>query len=80
MVGVVNAFMLPPPVDIIIALWSVILNGTLKVSFVASLRRVAVGYLMAVAIDESFGFFCGWWKAASIRFTSLSKRCGLSGR
>jgi NitT/TauT family transport system permease protein/sulfonate transport system permease protein len=65
MLGAVNAFVLPPPGNVISALVSMSNDGSLWIHLGASLKRVAVGYALACVIGLSLGFLCGWWKAAA---------------
>ncbi len=57
--GIINAFLLPSPVDVVAALWEMSNDGSLWVNLAASLKRVCVGYLMACVVGLTLGFICG---------------------
>lgn len=65
LLGVINAFMLPSPVEVVQALWTMALDGTLWTNLSASLIRVGAGYLLALAVGLSLGFLCGWVRNVS---------------
>ncbi|QIB34665.1 ABC transporter permease [Ancylobacter pratisalsi] len=60
--GVVDGFLLPSPIAVGEALWHMALDGTLWIHLGASLRRVAVGFLLACIVGILLGLICGWWR------------------
>lgn len=65
MLGVINAFMLPSPVEVVAALGAMAQDGTLWTNLSASLGRVAAGYVAAMIVGLSLGFLCGWVRNVS---------------
>lgn len=63
--GVINAFLLPSPYDVVLAIYAMTLDGTLWTNLSASLIRVGVGYLSAAVVGLTLGFLCGWSKVLS---------------
>ncbi|MDR0577801.1 MAG: ABC transporter permease [Candidatus Accumulibacter sp.] len=63
--GLVDAFMLPSPWNVCQALAAMASDGSLWENLVASLKRVAAGYLLACAAGLSLGLICGWWRRVS---------------
>jgi NitT/TauT family transport system permease protein/sulfonate transport system permease protein len=61
----VDAFMLPSPWQVAQALWGMGVDGSLWENLLASLKRVAAGYLLACAVGLTLGLICGWWRAVS---------------
>lgn len=60
--GFIDGFLLPSPVAVGEALWFMALDGSLWIHLGASLRRVAVGFLLACIVGISLGLVCGWWR------------------
>lgn len=65
MAGFINSVMLPAPVDVLQALWVMLLDGTLMTNLGASLLRVGIGYCVALLVGLTLGFLCGWMRTVS---------------
>lgn len=63
--GLINDYLLPSPLQVIQALWVMLLDGTLLTNLGASLLRVGVGYCLALVVGLSLGFLCGWFRVFS---------------
>jgi ABC-type nitrate/sulfonate/bicarbonate transport system permease component len=63
--GVINAFLLPSPYDVVFAIYAMALDGTLWTNLCASLLRVCIGYVGAAVVGLSLGFLCGWSRILS---------------
>lgn len=63
--GVINAFLLPSPYDVVVAIYAMAIDGTLWTNLGASLLRVCVGYVCAAVVGLSLGFLCGWSRILS---------------
>ncbi|MDR0563634.1 MAG: ABC transporter permease [Azoarcus sp.] len=61
----VDSFMLPSPWNVCQALASMAVDGSLWENLLASLKRVAAGYLLACVAGLSLGLICGWWRRIS---------------
>jgi NitT/TauT family transport system permease protein len=64
-VGVINAFLLPPPARLVTATAELLADGSLVTHVVASLQRVVVGFLIAAAVGIALGVLLGWSRTLS---------------
>jgi NitT/TauT family transport system permease protein len=64
-------YILPPPSMVVAALAGNVVDGTLWEHLQISLRRAAVGYLLAVAFAIPAGVLTGWWKLADHTLGSI---------
>lgn len=63
--GAIDPFMLPSPTAVLEALWAMIMDGSLWINLLDSLKRVGMGYLIACFIGLPLGLVCGWSKKTS---------------
>jgi len=54
----------PSPREVLLAGWGLLLDGTLFENAMASLGRVAAGFLLGVALAIPAGFLMGWYRLA----------------
>ena len=59
-----GTFSLPSPLEVATRFIELARNGQLLVDVVASMRRVAFGFLLGVAIAVPVGFLMGWYRIA----------------
>ncbi|WP_319529736.1 ABC transporter permease [uncultured Cohaesibacter sp.] len=59
-----GAFSLPSPLEVATRFVELALNGQLLVDVLASMRRVAFGFLLGVSIAVPVGFLMGWYRVA----------------
>lgn len=67
-VGGYGNILLPPPTTVFAALFQMIADGTLFVHISASLKRVAAGYALAVAVGVPLGLAMGYSELANRLF------------
>lgn len=58
--GLINAFLLPPPSRLLAAAGEMLKDGSLVQHVAASLERVIVGFLIAAAVGITLGIVLGW--------------------
>lgn len=63
--GIINAFLLPPPTRLAGAAYELIADGSLVRHLAASLERVLVGFLLAAVVGISLGVLLGWSRIVS---------------
>lgn len=63
--------MLPGPVAVLEALVTLASDGTLFEHIIASVLRVALGYVSAVVVAVPIGLALGWWKRAAKAFNPI---------
>jgi NitT/TauT family transport system permease protein len=56
--------LIPTPQAVLVAFWELLLDGTLWSNTIASLGRVASGFLLGVALAIPAGFLMGWYRLA----------------
>ena len=54
----------PGPKAVWLKFWEMTLNGELFIHVGVSLRRVLLGFLLAIALAIPFGLILGWYKKA----------------
>ncbi len=59
-----GAFSLPSPLEVATRFVELAINGQLFVDMFASMRRVALGFLLGVSIAVPVGFLMGWYRVA----------------
>ncbi|MTH80252.1 ABC transporter permease [Paracoccus aestuariivivens] len=64
-IGVIDAFLLPSPVAVAGAMWDMAVDGSLWIHLGASLRRVAIGFLLACIVGIALGLVSGWWRGVA---------------
>jgi ABC-type nitrate/sulfonate/bicarbonate transport system permease component len=55
----VNPLIVPPPSKIFISFWSLVSSGNIPLQILVSMRRAAVGYLLAAIVFIPLGVFMG---------------------
>lgn len=63
--GLINSVLLPAPSDLVTAAYELILDGSLLIHIVASLKRVINGFFLAALCGIVLGVMLGWSKYIS---------------
>lgn len=69
--GVWKSYTFPSPIDVIKTLISLMSDGSLFIAIVVSLRRLAIGYIISLAIGLSLGLLIVRYKYLDENFSSL---------
>ncbi|MDF2503487.1 MULTISPECIES: ABC transporter permease [Clostridium] len=69
--GVWKPYTFPSPIDVIKTLISLVKDGSLFIAIAVSLRRLAIGYLISLAIGLSLGLLIVRYKYLDENFSSL---------
>lgn len=63
--GMINSFLLPPPIRLLSAAYELLRDGSLIQHILASLQRVVVGFLLAALVGMTLGILLGWSRVLS---------------
>jgi len=66
-----KSLIFPTPAQVVLGIVELIQQGLLLKHVLASLFRVALGYLLAAALAIPFGILLGWFSAAHVTFNPL---------
>lgn len=61
-IGLIDAFLLPPPSAVAMAIVTLLEDGSLVIHALSSLQRVIGGFALAVVVGGVLGFATGWFK------------------
>ena len=62
LIGIFSPVLLPSPIAVLEAAKDMLVSGILIPNIAASLKRVFVGFMLAVSIAVPLGIICGWYR------------------
>lgn len=71
--GIVEAISFPPFSKVFTTFWSLIISGKMVLLILPSLERLAIGYMIAVAIGIGFGILMGYFSTVFDLFEPLTE-------